>query len=151
MRHASTPPADDMQPPRARPWVAFAVAAALITLYAVILLMPVTHSDSQRARLHATVTTLGTVIQAIETSYAEGELEPSDRHLGLPASAAFCAHLRLHLPDTGHARLSCELHEDARVHGTLILRRSPQGAWHCEGDVADPQLLPAACSAVAFN
>ena len=32
MQHASTPPADDMQPPRARPWVAFVVAAALLTL-----------------------------------------------------------------------------------------------------------------------
>ncbi|KAA8995115.1 hypothetical protein FJU31_15665 [Stenotrophomonas cyclobalanopsidis] len=151
MRHASTPPADDMQPPRARPWVAFLVAAAWITLYAVILLMPLTRSDSQRARLHATVTSLASVIQAIETSYAEDDLEPGDRHLGLPASAAFCAHLRLHLPHTGHARLSCELQEDARVHGTLVLRRSPHGAWHCEADVADPQLLPAACSAVAFK
>lgn len=151
MRHPCVPPEDVMQPPRTRPWVAFVVAAALITLYAVILLMPVTRSDSQRARLHATVTSLGTVIQTIETSYADGDLEPSDRHLGLPASAAFCSHLRLHLPDTGHARLSCELHEDARVHGTLVLRRSPQGAWYCEADVADTQLLPAACSAVAFN
>lgn len=151
MRHASTPPADDMQPPRARPWVALMIAAALITLYAVILLMPVTRSDSQRARLHATVTSLASVIQVVETSYANGDLEPSDRHLGLPASAAFCAHLRLHLPDTGHARLSCELHRDAPMHGALVLRRSPQGAWHCEADVPDLQLLPAACSAAAFN
>lgn len=151
MRHPCVPPEDLMQPPRARPWVAIVVAAAWIAVYALILAAPATGTHAPRSQLHGAVSSLAAAIQDIEASYAEGDLRANDRHLGLPASAAFCAHLRLQLPDTGHARLSCQLRGAAHVRGTLVLHRNPQGMWRCQADVADPHLLPAACATHAFQ
>ncbi|MGE8259667.1 MAG: pilin [Stenotrophomonas sp.] len=144
--HAASPEHRDIVlPPRVRPWAAVAIAAAIIALYAVILFAPALGRTTEREHLHAAVAHLGEVIQAVEASYAGGDLRISDQHLGLPASAAFCRQLRMHLPDTGHARLRCELRDDALVRGTLVLQRTPQGTWRCVADLPDPQLLPAAC------
>ncbi|WP_312739966.1 pilin [Stenotrophomonas sp.] len=144
--HAASPERRNIvRPPRARPWAAIAIAAAIATLYAVILATPTLGRSSEREHLHAAVARLGEVIQAVEASYAEGDLHISDQHLGLPASAAFCRQLRMHLPESGHARLRCELRDDAPVRGTLILQRTPQGTWRCVADVPDQQLLPEAC------
>lgn len=151
MRPPSATHADDMQPPRASPWVAIAVAAALIATYALILVAPATDTRATRDQLHGAVASLGNAINVVEASYADGEFQISDRHLGLPGSAAFCAHLRLHLPETGHARLTCELRVTSRVRGTLVLHRSPQGAWHCQAVVTDPHLLPAACATRTYH
>ena len=144
--HAASPEHRDIVlPPRARPWAAIAIAAAIAALYAVILFAPALGRTTEREYLHAAVAHLGEVIQAVEASYADGDLQISDQHLGLPASAAFCRQLRMQLPDTGHARLRCELRGDGLVRGTLALQRSPQGTWRCMANVPDPQLLPAAC------
>jgi hypothetical protein len=144
--HAASPEYTDIvPPPRARPWAAIATAAAITALYAVILAAPTLGGNSERQYLHAAVAHLGEVIQAVEASYADGDLQISDQHLGLPASAAFCRQLRMHLPDTGHARLRCELRDDALVRGSLVLQRTPQGTWRCVAEVPDPQLLPTAC------
>ncbi|WP_312708137.1 pilin [Stenotrophomonas sp.] len=140
-----------MLPPRVSPWVAFVVAAAWIAIYAVLLAAPAEGAQAARRQLHSAVASLTTAIRVVEDSYADNDLQANDRHLGLPASAAFCAHLRLQLPDTGHARLTCQLRDAGRVRGTLVLQRSPQGAWRCEADVHDPQLLPAACAPHAFK
>lgn len=151
MRPPSATHADDMQPLRGRPWVAIFVAAALIATYALILVAPAAGTHATRSQLHGAVASLGNAINVVEASYADGEFQISDRHLGLPGSAAFCAHLRLYLPETGRARLTCELRVTSRVHGTLVLHRSPQGAWHCQADVTDPHLLPAACATRTYH
>lgn len=144
--HAASPEHRDIVlPPRARPWAAIAIAAAITAVYAVVLAAPTLGGNSEREYLHAAVAHLGEVIRAVEASYAEGDLRISDQHLGLPASAAFCARLHMQLPDTGHARLRCELRGDGLARGTLALQRTPQGAWRCMAEVPDPQLLPAAC------
>ncbi len=144
--HAASPQRRDIVlPPRSRPWAAIAIAAAITALYAVILAAPTLGRTTEREHLHAAVARLGEAIQAVEASYAAGDLQISDSHLGLPASAAFCRQLRMQMPDTGHARLSCELRGDALVRGTLALQRTPEGAWRCEANVPEPRLLPAAC------
>ncbi|MDI9274957.1 pilin [Stenotrophomonas sp. PFBMAA-4] len=144
--HAASPEHRDIVlPPRARPWAAIAISAAITAVYAVVLAAPTLGGNSEREYLHTAVARIGEVIQAVEASYADGDLRISDQHLGLPASAAFCRQLRMHLPDTGHARLRCELRGDGPVRGTLALQRTPQGAWRCMAEVPDPQLLPAAC------
>ena len=145
--HASSPAhADHLPPPRLRPWAAAAIATSIIAIYIVLLAMPRAGSDRQRAELHAALAVLGKAIPWAEASYADGDLEPGDRHLGLPASAAFCAQLSVHLPDDGCARLICQVRDDVLADTTLILKREPQGAWLCVADVADPRWLPAACS-----
>ncbi|WP_254051325.1 pilin [Stenotrophomonas sp. SAU14A_NAIMI4_5] len=145
--HASSPAhADQLPPPRLRSWAAAAISASIIAVYIVILAMPSAGSDRQRAELHAALAVLGGAISWVEASYADGDLEPGDRHLGLPASAAFCARLSIHLPDNGRARLTCQVQSDVSADATLILKREPQGTWLCVADVADARWLPGTCS-----
>lgn len=145
--HASSPAhADQLPPPRLRPWAAAAISASIIAVYIVILAMPKAGSDRHRKELHAALDVLGGVIPWVEASYADGDLEARDRHLGLPASTVFCTQLSIHLPDDGRARLICHVRGDVLADTTLILKREPQGAWLCVADVADPRWLPAACS-----
>ncbi|MGE6332842.1 pilin [Stenotrophomonas sp. NPDC077659] len=115
-------------------------------MYALILVAPNAGTHASLTPLHSTFSSLATAIAAVEASYADVSAQITDRHLGLPASARFCRHLTLSLPATGHARLACELRPAAGVHGTLVLLRSPQGAWRCVAHVSHPHLLPAACS-----
>lgn len=145
MRQPSAPPIDHI-PVQVQPWAAMLVAVALIIIYALLLVEPVIGTQAARRQLHSAVSSLTTAIEVVEASYAGGDLRLNDRHLAMPTSAAHCAQLRVHLPATGHARLTCRLRETARLSGTLVLHRSPQGAWHCEADVRAPQLLPAACA-----
>ncbi|WP_333628573.1 pilin [Stenotrophomonas cyclobalanopsidis] len=145
--HASSPAHADHSPrPRLQPWAVAAISASIIAVYSVILAVPKAGSDRQRAELHAALAVLGEAIPWVEASYADGDLEPGDRHLGLPASAALCAQLSIHLPDNGRARLTCQVRGDVPADATLILKREPQGTWLCVADVADPRWLPTACS-----
>jgi hypothetical protein len=146
-----TPPTNDTHPARARPGVGGVVAAALICVYALILAAPSAGTRATGTPLHSAVSSLATAIRVVEASYADVSLQITDRHLGLPTSARFCGRLTLRLPETGHARLACELRPTTGVHGTLVLLRSPQGAWQCRAEVSHPQLLPVACSTQPFK
>lgn len=151
MRQSCTPPVDDMHPARARTGMGVVVAAALVCVYALILAAPSAGTRAAGTPLHTAVSSLATAITVVEASYADVSLQITDRHLGLPTSATFCRCLTLSLPETGHARLTCELRPTTGVHGTLVLLRSPQGAWQCRAEVSHSQLLPAACSTQPFK
>lgn len=145
--HESSPAhAGHLPPPRLQPWAAAAISASIMAVYIVILAVPKAGSDRHREQLHAALDVLGGAIPWVEASYAEGDLDPSDQHLGLPASAAFCAQLSIHLPENGRARLTCQVRSDVSADATLILKREPQGTWLCVADVADAMLLPRTCS-----
>ena len=146
MHASSLAHAGHLPPPRLQPWAAAAISASIMAVYIVILAMPKAGSDRHREQLHAALDVLGGAIPWVEASYADGDLEPGDRHLGLPASAAFCAQLSIHLPDNGRACLTCQVRSDVSADATLILKREPQGAWLCVADVADPRWLPDSCS-----
>jgi len=146
MRQTCAPPLNGSRPAWLHTRLEAAVAAALILLLTLILAVPSTGKHAAGMSLHRAVSSLATAIKLVEASYADLSLQMTDRHLGLPRSATSCRRLTLSLPETGHARLTCELRTTAGVQGTLVLLRSPDGAWQCRANVSRPQMLPAACS-----
>lgn len=124
------------------PRTVVAISAALALLCVVLLRPPAT---DERAQVHGAVAALGQAVGVIERSYATADLAPHDGHLALPTSARYCAHLRVNLPDTGRARLRCQLRSLEGAGGTLTLQRSPAGAWHCSAEGVEKALLPAHC------
>ncbi|WP_409460278.1 pilin [Stenotrophomonas maltophilia] len=147
MHPRSTANAAGHAPRRYRPWAAAGIIGGLTAVYALLLNAPGAGADADRNRLHAATSTLGRAIAAVEASYADGDLTVTDQHLGLPASAAHCAHLRASLPDTGHAVLTCDLHQGRFVRHRVRWQRSPSGQWRCDTHGADVQALPRACLA----
>ncbi|WP_159094804.1 pilin [Stenotrophomonas sp. ESTM1D_MKCIP4_1] len=104
-----------------------------------------TPATDERAQVHGAAAALGQAVGVIERSYAANDLAPHDGHLALPTSARYCTHLRVALPDTGRARLRCQLRPLEGAGGTLTLQRSPAGAWHCSAVGVEEALLPAHC------
>jgi Pilin (bacterial filament) len=129
------------------PWAAAGITVALVAVYAILLLAPAPHAPASRMRLHEAAYALGGAIAAIEASYADGDLTLTDQHLGLPASAAHCSHLRASLPDSGQAVLSCELRGTAALRGSVRWSRTASGEWRCHAHIPDVHPFPLKCPA----
>ncbi|MCI1147743.1 Uncharacterised protein [Stenotrophomonas maltophilia] len=131
------------RPRHYRPWASVCIVAGLTAIYALLLCAPSADDATGCTRPCDAASVLGAAIAAVENSYAEGDLTLTDHHLGLPASAAHCAHLRASLPDTGRAVLTCDLRQDGR----LQWWRTPAGEWRCNAGMADVVAVPAPCPA----
>ncbi|MBH1506609.1 pilin [Stenotrophomonas maltophilia] len=119
------------------PWATVGITVALVAIYAILLLAPAPHAPASRMRLRDAANALGGAITAVEASYAAGDLTLTDQHLGLPASAAHCSHLRASLPDSGQAVLSCELRGTAALRGSVRWSRTASGEWRCNAHIPD--------------
>lgn len=128
------------------PWAATGITVALVAVYAILLLAPAVDGHASRVRLRDAANALGNAITTVEASYAAGDLTLTDQHLGLPASAAYCSHLRASLPDTGHAVLFCELRETAALRGSVRWSRSASGEWRCHARIPDVHAVPVKCA-----
>lgn len=131
------------RPRHYRPWASASIIAGLAAVYALLLCAPSADDDTSCTRPRDAASVLGGAIAAVESSYAEGNLTLTDHHLGLPASAAHCVHLRAALPDTGRAMLTCDLRQNGRVQWW----RTPAGEWRCNASMADVHAVPAPCPA----
>ncbi|HEL3778927.1 TPA: pilin [Stenotrophomonas maltophilia] len=119
----------------------------MVAVYAILLLAPAVDGHASRVRLRDAANALGSAITTVEASYAAGDLTLTDQHLGLPASAAYCSHLRASLPDTGHAVLSCELRETAALRGSVRWSRTASGQWRCHARIPGVRPFPLQCPA----
>ncbi len=133
--------------PRYPPWATTGITIALVAVYAILLLAPAVDGHASRVRLRDAADALGRAITTVEASYAAGDLTLTDQHLGLPASAAYCSHLRASLPDTGHAVLSCELRETAALRGSVRWSRTASGEWRCHARIPGLHPFPLQCPA----
>lgn len=131
--------------PRYPPWAATGITVALVAVYAILLLAPAVDGHANRARLRDAANALGSAIGNVEASYAAGDLTLSDQHLGLPASAEYCTHLRASLPDTGRAVLTCELLEAAALGGSVRWSRTASGEWRCHARIPEVHAARVEC------